>query len=185
VPTGEIDGTVYLRTGDSEKVVSNTQVQLVKARDFIKQKMLRRLGNNLEKVYVNNKGKLTKKINMPFYGKHTFFNYPFGKSRRKGKLAPRFQSPIQNVSFEGGDEVEVVQEVKSEFDGCYLFQFVPPGRYWVRIAPKQVERLNLKTPAPQKIVIEGSEAVISGVDFLLEQAERVEAKGKRVNAESL
>ncbi len=184
VPTGEVDGTVYLRTGDSEKAVSNAQLQLVKARDVIRQKMVRRLGNHLDKVYVDNEGKLARKISLPVYGKHTFFDPRFSRSRKKRQLAPRFQTPIRNISFDGGDEVEVVQEVKSEFDGFYLFQLVPPGRYWVRIAPEQVERLNLKTPAPQKVVIEGSEAVMSGMDFLLEKAEPVDANVQLVRAES-
>jgi hypothetical protein len=175
-PTGEIDGTVYLLSGDAEKAVSNTQLQLVKAGDRMKQKMVRRLGNNLDKVYVNNEGKLAQKISFPVNGEHTFFNQPFRRSRPKMKLTPRFQTPIKIASFEDSDELEVVQEVKSEFDGFYLFQLVPLGRYSVRISPEQVERLNLKTPEPQEVVVEGTEAVISGLDFLLEQAEPVKKK---------
>lgn len=185
-PTGEIDGTVYLRTGGTEKAVSNTQVQLVKTGDVIKRKMASRLRKHLSKVYVGNEGKLVRKISFSGNRKHIFFNDPFTRrSNKRAQLKEPFQSPIENISLEEEKDLEVVQEVKSEFDGFYLFQMVPLGRYLIRISPEQVERLNLKTPEPQEVVIEGSEAVQSGMDFLLEQAEQVEAKAKRVSVGSL
>ncbi|GJL77920.1 MAG: hypothetical protein NPINA01_09090 [Nitrospinaceae bacterium] len=183
-PTGEIDGTVYLRTGDSEKAVSNVKIQLLKTGDALKKKMVRRLRNHLDTVYVNHKGKLVRRISFSGNRKHTFFNYPFNRSHNRVQLKEPFQSPIENVSLEEEKELEVMQEVKTEFDGFYLFQLVPMGRYLVRVAPEQVERLNLKTPEPQEVVIEGSETVMSGVDFLLEQAIPVEAKVKLVSTES-
>ncbi|MFQ5443718.1 MAG: carboxypeptidase-like regulatory domain-containing protein, partial [Nitrospinales bacterium] len=98
VPTGEVDGTVFLRSGDTEKSVSNAEVQLVDV---------------------------------------------------KG---------------------EVVQEVKTEFDGFYLFMLVPPGKYTVRISPEQVKRLKL-APSPEfEVVLEGEEMISSGVDLVVESA---------------
>jgi len=96
-PTGEIDGTIYLASGGTEKAVSNAQMQLVAA------------------------------------------------------------------------DGEVIQEVKSEFDGFYLFQMVPLGRYFVRIAPEQIKRLKLKNPKSQEVIITGTEIVVSGTDFLLKR----------------
>ena len=97
VPTGEVDGTIFLHSGESVKTVSNTQLQLMNSSE------------------------------------------------------------------------EVVQNVKSEFDGFYLFQLVPPGKYWVRISLEQIDRLSLKTPDPQEVVIDESETIRSGIDFFLEQ----------------
>jgi len=96
-PTGEIDGTVYLVSGESEKAVSNTKLQLV-----------------------NSQG-------------------------------------------------EVVLETKSEYDGFYLLQMVPPGQYQLRVDPEQIERLKLQTPESQTVIIEGSESILSGMDFLLKR----------------
>lgn len=184
-PTGEIDGTVFLVSGGEEKAVSNVQIQLLKAGDVLKQKMIRRLRKNLDKVYVNSAGKLVKKVSFPANGNNIFFHYPFNEPPMEMKRGPQFLASIENVSFEDGneDELEVVQEVKSKFDGFYLFQMVPPGRYWVRISPEQTERLNLKTPDRKGVVIKGSETVISGMDFLLEKAEPVHANVQLVSAE--
>jgi hypothetical protein len=106
-PTGEIDGTVYLVSGDSQKPVGNTQVQLV------------------------------------------------------------------------NEKQEVIQEVKSEYDGFYLIQLVPQGKYTLRINPEQLKRLGLKTPEPKELVIQGEETLQSGVDLQLELANpKKKKKGK-------
>lgn len=65
---------------------------------------------------------------------------------------------------------EVVQEVRSAFDGFYLFELVPPGRHLVRVSPEQVKRLNLAPPPEQEVVIEGSGTIVSGVDITVERA---------------
>ena len=71
---------------------------------------------------------------------------------------------MQLVNPEG----EVVQEQKTAFDGFYLFTFVPPGEYRLRVSPEQVERLGLKTPPEETVKIEGLGNVVSGIDFTLE-----------------
>jgi hypothetical protein len=65
-------------------------------------------------------------------------------------------------------EETVVQEVESAFDGFYLFERVPFGRYSVRIAPEQVEQLNLIAPNPWTVTIDSDELVASGIHFILE-----------------
>ncbi len=112
-PTGEIDGTVYLLTGDSEKPVGNVQIQLV------------------------------------------------------------------------NDKQEVIQEVKSEYDGFYLIQLVPQGRYSLIISPDQIKRLGLKTPDPKEVIIAGEETLQSGVDLLLEQVNPVKNKAKKEKSKSV
>ncbi len=98
VPTGEIDGTVFLRRGDVQREVSNVRLELV-----------------------DSKG-------------------------------------------------EVVHEVKSAFDGFFLFELVRPGRYALRVSPEQGERLNLVLPPAREIVITGEGEIVSGIDIVLERA---------------
>ena len=61
----------------------------------------------------------------------------------------------------------VVQEAKSQFDGFYLFEKVRPGRYTLRVAAEQLERLRLTAvPADMKVDLRSGE-VRSGVDVVL------------------
>lgn len=65
---------------------------------------------------------------------------------------------------------EVVKTVRSAFDGFYLLDFVPPGRYRIQIDPEQMARLNLMPPTPVDIVLGGSGDVIAGQDLLISSA---------------
>jgi len=77
-------------------------------------------------------------------------------------------SGVSNVELQlVNSNGEVVQQVKSAFDGFYLFTKVPPGRYVVRVSPDQIKRLNLKEPLDHEVVIEGNGTVVGGVDFTL------------------
>ncbi len=72
---------------------------------------------------------------------------------------------LQLVNSEG----LVIQEVKTAYDGFYLFTLVPPGKYYLRIAPSQLKRLKLK-PIPKKlIVMESKDNIISNFDITLEK----------------
>ncbi|HYG61861.1 MAG TPA: carboxypeptidase-like regulatory domain-containing protein [Thermoanaerobaculia bacterium] len=54
------------------------------------------------------------------------------------------RSEASNVRVQLCDAAgEVVQEVRSQFDGFYLFERVAPGRYTIRVEPGQLERLRL------------------------------------------
>lgn len=65
----------------------------------------------------------------------------------------------------------VVQEVRSQFDGFYLFERIPPGRYTLRIEPGQLERLRLVTVAGAADVELRSGQVRGGVEIVLRPAE--------------
>jgi hypothetical protein len=66
-----------------------------------------------------------------------------------------------------GADGTVVQETKSQYDGFYLFEKVRPGRYTLRIAPDQLDRLRLTaTPERSEIHLGGGE-IRSGVDIVL------------------
>jgi hypothetical protein len=100
VPTGEIDGTAYLRRGEQVTEVSNVALQLVD---------------------------------------------------------------------QGG---KAVKEVRSSFDGFFLFEFVRPGRYLVRVSPEQVTRLRLIAPPAQEVVVgvaEDEGDIVAGLEFVIER----------------
>lgn len=70
---------------------------------------------------------------------------------------------IQLVKING----EVAQQVKTAFDGFYLFTNVAPGRYIVRVSPEQITRLNLKETPEREVEIAGKGTIVGGVDFTL------------------
>ena len=96
-PTGEVDGTVFLKRGEKVREVSNGQLQLI------------------------------------------------------------------------DKDGNIVKEVKSEFDGFYLFDFIPPGRYRIRVAPEQVQRLNLVSVPEQDVEIKWEGTILNGIDYHLER----------------
>lgn len=65
---------------------------------------------------------------------------------------------------------EVVQTVRSEYDGFYLFQFVRPGEYRIRIAPTQAQRLHLLAQDSAAVRITGQGEVISGISLEVRRA---------------
>ena len=96
VATGEIDGTVFRRRGDTERRVPNLRVELLDA------------------------------------------------------------------------EGRVAHETRTEFDGFYLFEDVPPGRYVVRIAAAEAAGLDVAVPAGKQVEITADGNVESGIDFIME-----------------
>lgn len=70
---------------------------------------------------------------------------------------------IQRVDTDGN----VTQEIRSAYDGFYLFDFVRPGKYTLRINPEQLSALGLSTADEYSIDIEGDGTVIAGTQFLL------------------
>jgi len=67
------------------------------------------------------------------------------------------------------DKGQVKRETQTSFDGFYLFDFVVPGTYFLRVDPDQVVRLKLDAPSPKKVVIDGDGTIINGEDIVLEK----------------
>jgi len=65
---------------------------------------------------------------------------------------------------EAGD---IVQEIKTAYDGFYLFESLLPGQYSVRVSPAQLARLGLSSSPPVAARIGGDGTVVSGVEFTL------------------
>lgn len=81
-----------------------------------------------------------------------------------GKETPLADIRVQLVDADG----KIVQEVRSEYDGFYLFMKVPPGGYQVRIHPDDLreERLQGAPSAIHQITSQGN--VVSGLNLLAE-----------------
>ncbi len=65
------------------------------------------------------------------------------------------------------DHGMVLREARSAFDGFYLFDFVPPGRYSLRIDPDQLSSLRLRLEREEAVEIEGDGSILSDQNLLL------------------
>ncbi len=89
---------------------------------------------------------------------------------RRGEVVTEVSNVALQLVDQGG---KVVAEVKSAFDGFFLFEFVRPGRYRVRVSPEQVARLRLVAPPAQEVtigVVDDEGEIVSGLEFVLERA---------------
>lgn len=71
---------------------------------------------------------------------------------------------LQIVSSSG----EVVAETRTAYDGFYDLPRIPPGRYVLRVDPKQAERLGLGGEREKPVEIAPFGSILDGVDLLLD-----------------
>ena len=83
--------------------------------------------------------------------------------RGKGDWASAVSDAVIQLIDVNGD---VIGEVKSAFDGFYLFSFIRPGTYTLQVDPDQAARLNLIAPSPRQVEIKADGTVLSGEDFV-------------------
>ncbi len=81
--------------------------------------------------------------------------------RADGIVKELTHAPLQLVDGED----QVVAQTRSEYDGFYLFEKVPPGNYQVRLDPEFEETLNTKALAPIPVTISNEGNIVSGVDL--------------------
>ena len=78
------------------------------------------------------------------------------------------QRPVSNVNLRLIDSNgTVVEEVKSQFDGFYLFSRVVPGSYILQVDSEQLQRLHLSASHDQKIEL-GAGEVRDGLQVVLD-----------------
>jgi len=71
-------------------------------------------------------------------------------------------APLQLLDSTG----KVVQEIKSEYDGFYLFMKIPPGTYSVRLDPDFEKGLGTEKLAPIPVTIGDDGTVVNGLDLV-------------------
>lgn len=78
------------------------------------------------------------------------------------------ENPAGNVAVQlVGEGGAVAAEVRSAFDGFFLFEGIRPGLYILRIDSAQRARLGLADPAPRIIVIRPDTEVVANQNFRL------------------
>lgn len=75
---------------------------------------------------------------------------------------------------------KVVQEVTSSFGGFYQFAKVPLGQYTLRVSPEQAQRLKLKPPPEQNVILDENKPSLSGMDITIETAPKVEIESHAI-----
>ncbi len=77
--------------------------------------------------------------------------------------------PIARVGLELVDvgKKSVVQNVRSEFDGYYIFEKVLPGKYTIRVSDSDLKRLNLRQEETMGLDIANRSDTYSGHDIKL------------------
>lgn len=79
-----------------------------------------------------------------------------------------WSEPVSDVRMQLlDDEGEVVKEVRSQYDGFYLIDFIRPGAYALRIAPEQLTRLNLPEVPARTVEIANDGTILGGEDFVI------------------
>jgi hypothetical protein len=86
--------------------------------------------------------------------------------------AQRQQKPLAGVMIELADrQGQLVQRLKTGFDGFYLFEKVPFGQYQVRISVEQLQRLNYQPMVPLGVILSDENDIASGNDFMIKVVE--------------
>ena len=70
---------------------------------------------------------------------------------------------LQLLSADG----TIVARTRSVFDGFFLFEFVRPGDYFVRVDPDQLSRLGMKSTGGRAASIRGNGTIVGGLTFVL------------------
>ena len=214
LPTGEVDGTVFLLKDGAETAISNAQLQLVNAEGKVIQEekssfdgfylfSMVPLGKYTLRVSpeqvqrLNLKTPLVQAIDLkadePFMSGMDITVEPAPKVEKKSRKIVPLQSiqfllkgevggtvflikdsadtSISNAQLQLIDSTgKVAHEVKSSFDGIFLFTGVPLGKYILRVSPEDVQRLHLKLPPEQEVILNAEKRVLSGMDITVEPA---------------
>ncbi len=78
------------------------------------------------------------------------------------------RKPASNVSLQLLDRSgALVRELRTAFDGAYLFDRVAPGDYTLQVAPEQLSRLSLQAPDVRSFSLGGDGKEVITVDWVL------------------
>ena len=87
--------------------------------------------------------------------------------RNEGKWSKPVSDVVVQLIDKNGD---IAQEVRSQYDGFYLVEFIRPGTYQLRIDPEQLARLQLPDVEPRNIEIGQDGTILNGEDFVIGEA---------------
>ncbi len=113
---------------------------------------------------------------LPRPGKIAEVNFPFIRTTEidgiisiDNGVETKPASDIQLELVEFSDKEQVVRETSTAFDGYYILDEVPPGKYILRIESEQAARLNIAVPDLKVLRILPHSNFINGLDFILKR----------------
>ena len=65
------------------------------------------------------------------------------------------------------DKYNVIAQTTSSWDGFYIIPGIIAGEYWLRVSPKQLQRLGLNDTGTRVVVVVGDGEFINGIDLLV------------------
>ena len=63
----------------------------------------------------------------------------------------------------------IVKTAKTEYDGFYLLDKIPAGKYELRVSREQTDKLGLLPVQPTFVVVETDNPIVNGLDFVLQK----------------
>lgn len=85
--------------------------------------------------------------------------------RKDGEALPVADVELQLVDDQGA----IVRQARSAYDGFYILEAVPLGRYQLKVSEAQIQRLQLKQPDTIAIEMNAENLFISGEDLVIER----------------
>ena len=83
---------------------------------------------------------------------------------RNGNKRPMSRMSVELIDI---SDNSVIKEVRSEFDGFYIFEKILPGKYKIRVRDKDLQRLNLSQEKEISLDITRSSGTYSNRDIRL------------------
>jgi hypothetical protein len=77
------------------------------------------------------------------------------------------QKSASNVVVQLMKGDKVIMTTRTAYDGYYLFEFVPPGTYTLRLDPDQAKRLGFLASTEKQMIIKDENSTFGGVDWVL------------------
>lgn len=74
---------------------------------------------------------------------------------------------VRAIRKDGPMAGEIVSEVRTEFDGFYLFASIPVGEYEIAVDPEQLKRLSLFQTQPVTLTVTADTEVAAGLNIVL------------------
>ena len=81
---------------------------------------------------------------------------------------------MSNVQLELVDgEDNVIATARTEYDGFFLFERVPPGDYSIRLAPDQKDKLKVRLAERPAVKAGGDGGLVDGIELLVVRGENI------------
>lgn len=94
-----------------------------------------------------------------------------GRAYFQGESEKRAVSNVQLELVDGEDNV--IATARTEYDGFFLFERVPPGDYSIRLAPDQKDKLKVRLAERPAVKAGGDGGLVDGIELLVVRGENI------------